>query len=295
MIDYSLAKKLEANGHQKALHQTPVKIEIRDASGELIATRYGESRYGVNRYVWDLRYDAPTSIDFETEPLEGKPPAFAQIGGPEVLPGTYSVSVTVDGHTENASAKVIADPNQRAAPDAQKQSLQLALEARAELDALNRMLNRISAMQSQLGGYRKTIETQENGMDASDRAAAKSQAPLLARGDALGKELGKLKDSVYDPKVQHKVFEDSLHQLSDLHDGLELDAGAVASLGTQAPTAPLLTIGAELKGEIEAKLAAYNSLLSGDVAAYNQAAYQAGAPTLAAGKPITVADPPQIH
>jgi hypothetical protein len=95
--------------------------------------------------------------------------------------------------------------------------------------------------------------------------------------------------------VQHKVFEDSLHQLSDLHDGLELDAGGVANLGLQAPTAPLLTIGAELKSEVEARLAAYNSLLSGDVAAYNQAAYQAGAPTLAAGKPITVADPPQIH
>ena len=211
------------------------------------------------------------------------------------MPGTYSVSVTVDGHTETASAKVIADPNQQAAPDAQKQSLQLALEARAELDALNRMLNRISAMQSQLDGYRKTVEMQENGMDASERAAAKSQAPFLARGEALGKELGKLKDSVYDPKVQHKVFEDSLHQLSDLHDGLELDAGGVASLGVQAPTAPLLAIGGELKAEVEAKLAAYNSLLSGDVAAYNQAAYQAGAPTLASGKPITVAGPPPVH
>ena len=295
VIDYSLAKKLDADKHQKALHQTPVKIEIRDSSGELMATRYGESRYGVNRFIWDLRYDAPTSIEFETEPLEGKPPAFAQLTGPEVMPGTYSVSVTVDGHTETGSAKVIADPNQPPAPDAQKQSLLLALEGRAELDALNRMLNRISAMQSQLGDYRKTVETQENAMDASERAAAKSQAPLLARGDALDKELGKLKDSAYDPKVQHKVFEDSLHQLADLHDGLELDAGALAGLGVQAPTAPLLAIGAELKGEVEAKLAAYNSLLSGDVAAYNQAAYQAGAPTLAAGKPITVAEPPQIH
>jgi photosystem II stability/assembly factor-like uncharacterized protein len=295
VIDYSLAKKLEADKHQKALHQTPVKIEIRDASGELIARRYGESRYGVNRFIWDLRYDAPTSIDFETQPLEGKLPAFAQLGGPEVMPGTYSISVTVDGHTETASAKVIADPNQAPASDAQKQSLQLALEARAELDALNRMLNRISAMQSQLDGYRKTVETQENGMDAAERDAARAQAPLLASGDALGKELGQLKDSVYDPKVQHKVFEDSLHQLSDLHDALELDAGAVAGLGVQAPTAPLLAIGAELKSQVEAKIAAYNSLLSGDVAAYNQAAYQAGAPTLAAGKPITVAEPPQIH
>jgi len=295
VIDYSLAKKLEADKQQKALHHSPVKIEIRDGSGELIATRYGGSDYGVNRYVWDMTYDAAASTDFETEPLEGKPPAWAQPHGPEVLPGTYSVSVTVNGHTETASATVIADPNQRPALAAQKQSLQLALQARAEMDALDRMLNRISAMQSQLDDYRKTVEMGANGIDASDRALAKSQAPLLARGQALGKELGKLKDSMYDPKVQHKVMEDSLHQLTDLHDGLEMDEGVLAGLGVQAPTAPLLAIGEELKGELDAKLAAYNSLLSGDVAAYNQAAYQAGAPTLSAGKPIEVAAPPQIH
>jgi photosystem II stability/assembly factor-like uncharacterized protein len=295
VVDYSLPKTLKADKQQKALHQTPVKIEVRDSSGQLIATRYGESKYGVNRYVWDMTYDAAATTDFESEPLEGKPPAWAQPHGPEVLPGTYSVSVTVDGHTETASARVVADPNQKPAPAAQKQSLQLALEARAEVDALNRMLNRLSAMQSQLDGFQKTVETEANGIDASERALAKSQEPLVTRGKALGKELGKLKDSVYDPKVQHKVIEDSLHQLTDLHDALEADANALAGLGLQAPTGPLIAIGTELKGQLDAKLAAYNSLLSGDVAAYNQAAFAAGAPTLAAGKPIEVSAPPQIN
>ncbi|MGH8169349.1 MAG: hypothetical protein ACRETJ_02285, partial [Steroidobacteraceae bacterium] len=142
---------------------------------------------------------------------------------------------------------------------------------------------------------RKAVDAQENGIDQSVRAAAKAQSALLARGDALGKELGKLKDSVYDPKVQHKVMEDSLHQLTDLHDALEMKESVVAGLGVQAPTGPLLAISAELKGELDAKLGAYNALLSGDVAAYNQAAFAAGAPTLSAGKPITVAALPEIH
>jgi hypothetical protein len=212
-----------------------------------------------------------------------------------VLPGTYAVSVTVDGHTETATAHVTADPNQPPATAAQRRSLELALAARAQVDALNRMLNHISAMQSQLAAYRKTVEAEGNSIDPAERAQAQSQAPLLARGKALDKELGKLKDAVYQPKVQHKVPEDSLHQLTDLHDGLEMAAGALSGLGVQAPTAPLLAISAELKGALDAKLAAYNALLSGDVAAYNQAAYAAGAPTLAAGKPITVAAPPPIH
>jgi photosystem II stability/assembly factor-like uncharacterized protein len=294
-IDYSLPQKLKASKQQKALEQTPVKIEIRDSSGELIATRYGESQYGVNRYIWDMRYDKPAAIDFESSPLEGKAPSFEQFTGPEVLPGTYSVSVTVAGHTETATARVIADPNQPPAPAAQRRSLELALEARSQLDAMNRMLDRISAMQAQLDAYRKTVQTQANGIDPADRALAKSQAPLLARGESLGKELGQLKDSVYDPKVQHRVGEDSLHQLTDLHDALEANASSLAGLGVQAPTEPLLAIESQLTGELDGKLAAYNALLSGDVAAYDQAANSAGAPTLAPGKPITVAAPPQIH
>jgi len=295
VIDYSLPKTLKPDAKQKALHQTAVKIEIRDASGQLIATRFGEAHHGVNRYVWDLRYDKPTPTNFEPQPLEGKPPAWAAVAGPQVLPGTYSVSVTAEGHTETASAHVIADPNQPPALAAQRQSLKLALEARAQVDALNIMLNRISAMQSQLAGYRKTVEAQTNGIDAEQREQAKAQQPLLASGEKLDKELGKLKDSVYDPKVQHKVMEDNLHQLTDLHDALELNASVLASLGVQAPTAPLLAMESELTGKLNAKLAEFNSLLSGDVAAYDKAAYAAGAPTLAAGKPITVAAPPPIH
>jgi photosystem II stability/assembly factor-like uncharacterized protein len=295
VIDYSLPKKLEADKQQKALHQTPVKIEIRDASGTLIATHYGKSQYGFNRFVWNMRYDMPTRLDFEKPALQGKAPVFGRQGGPDVLPGTYSINVTADGHSETATARVAGDPNHPPVLAAQGHSLQLALEARAQVDALNRMLNRISAMQSQLSDYRKTVERQANSIDASERALAKSQAPLLSRAEALGKELGRLKDSAYNPKVQHTASEDAIHQLTDLHGALQRNASSFASLGDHEPTAPMLAMLAQLKGKLDAKLSAYNSLLSGDVAAYNKAAYAAGAPTLAVGKPITVAAVPQIQ
>ena len=70
-----------------------------------------------------------------------------------------------------------------------------------------------------------------------ERARGEIAGGAARPGEALGKELGKLKDSVYEPKVQHKVMEDSLHQLTDLHDALEMNAGVLASLGVQAPTA----------------------------------------------------------
>ena len=294
VIDYSLPQRLRASRPQKALHQTPVKIQIRDSRGELIATRYGPAGFGLNRYVWNMRYDRPATIDFEKPPLQGKPPAWALLFEPQVLPGTYSVSVTAAGRTETATARVMADPNQPPALAAQRRALQVALEARAQVDALNRMLNRISAMQSELAAYRGTVESESNSIDPARQAQARSAAPLLARGKTLEQELSRLKDSVYNPKVQHKVMEDNLHQLMDLHDALEMNASTLAGLGVQAPTAPLLAIEKELSGELDAKLAEYNALLAGEVAAYDRAAYSAGAPTLGAGRPIEVATPPRI-
>ena len=294
-VDYSLPKKLEADAEQKKLEQTPVKIEVHDAQGRLIATRYGESKYGVNRYVWDMRYDGPTETDFEKPALEGKAPDWARgLKGPEVLPGAYTVSITAGGHTESAQAQVIADPNQPPALDAQRQSLQMALAARSQADAFNRMLNRISAMQSQLEQYQTSVAKQAMSGDPSQQAQARSQEALVARAKSLGKELSKLKDSAYEPKVQHKVMEDELHRLTDLHGAAEAMADAFGELGTQAPTAPLREIQNEVTAKLTAKLAEYNALLAGDVAAYNQAAYAAGAPTLAAGKPIEVAATPPI-
>ncbi len=294
-VDYSLPKKLEADAAQKKLEQTPVKIEVHDAQGRLIATRYGESKYGINRYVWDMRYDGPTETDFEQPALEGKAPDWARgLQGPEVLPGAYTISVTAAGHTESVQAHVIADPNLPPALDAQRQTLQMALAARSQADAFNRMLNRISAMQTQLEQYQTAVAKQAMSGDPSQQAQARSEEALVAQAKSLAKELSTLKDSAYEPKVQHKVMEDELHQLTDLHGAAEAMASAFGDLGTQAPTPPLVEIQHEVTAKLTAKIAEYNALLGGDIAAYNQAAYAAGAPTLAAGKPIEVAAPPTI-
>ncbi|MDE2347031.1 MAG: hypothetical protein KGL92_00870 [Gammaproteobacteria bacterium] len=294
-LDYSLPKKLKADEQQKALHQTPVKIEIRDAHGRLIARRYGPSKFGVNRFVWDLRYDGPGDVDFEPPAIiDAKNDAAQKVQGPEVMPGTYSVSVTAAGHTDTAEVQVIADPNQAPATDGQRQALALALLARSQVDAVNRMLNRLSAMQAQLTQYRKSVAAEAISIDPAQQAHAAAQSALAAQAKDLDGELGRFKDSVYSPKVQHRVFEDDLHQLTDLQGAVESMAQNLGGLGTQAPTAPMVELETELTTRLNSKLAAYNALLGGAVASFDQAAYAAGAPTLSAGKPIEVAAPPAL-
>src|SRR5262249_67394 len=69
---------------------------------------------GMNRFVWDLRYGLPPS----DEPAGGR--TIAQ--GPQVLPGTYQLKLTVAGKSYTQPLKVTLDPQSTATPaDLQKQ------------------------------------------------------------------------------------------------------------------------------------------------------------------------------
>lgn len=73
---------------------------------------------GENRTNWDLRYDAPHSLShsFEINANPGLTPASPL--GPVVLPGTYTLKLTVDGRSYTQTLNVLPDPRTTAAPAA---------------------------------------------------------------------------------------------------------------------------------------------------------------------------------
>ena len=111
-----------------------VSLEILDASGALVRrfstrdpqppaagpTQFPEywlaspprltARRGMNRFVWDLRYPSPPVLrpEFTIAALPGATPALPQ--GPQVIPGTYTVKLTVDGRVSTQSLIVKMDP-----------------------------------------------------------------------------------------------------------------------------------------------------------------------------------------
>ena len=64
-------------------YEEAVEITIRDAAGNVVRTLGGPARRGLNRLMWDLRIGPPYE-DAVAEPL-----------GPAVLPGEYSVDLTL--------------------------------------------------------------------------------------------------------------------------------------------------------------------------------------------------------
>jgi photosystem II stability/assembly factor-like uncharacterized protein len=65
---------------------------------------------GMHRWVWDLRATAPmaTHYDYPISAVPHRTPLNPQ--GPLVTPGTYTVRLTVDGHSESAPLVVKMDP-----------------------------------------------------------------------------------------------------------------------------------------------------------------------------------------
>jgi hypothetical protein len=81
---------------------------------------------GVNRFVWDLRYELP--------PVEEGTGGRTVPQGPQVLPGTYQVKLTVAGKSYTQPLKVMPDPRSNATPaDLQKQ-FDLSMSIRRDME-----------------------------------------------------------------------------------------------------------------------------------------------------------------
>jgi hypothetical protein len=289
VIDYRLPKRLRAGKAGKALHQTAVRIEIRDARGQLSAARYGPSRFGLDRYVGNMRYERPTRRDFEQLPLLGTPARACGAAGNRC--GQRECRRTDRGRDRPCRRRPesAAGPGRSAQrPAARPHSPRPGgrAEPHAEPDQRHASAARSLLQHGRVGGERHRSRSAETGA---------GRGGLVARGESLGTALDRLTDSIDTRKVQHTVLEDNLHPLTDLHDALEMNASRLAGPAVQAPTAPRVAIAKELTCELDAKLTEYNGLLAGRVAAYNRVAYAAGFPTLGGGKPITPAAAALVH
>jgi photosystem II stability/assembly factor-like uncharacterized protein len=280
VIDYMLKSELKPTPEQKKEHQSPVKITIEDAHGNPVTTDYGPSKEGINRYVWNMRYEGPVSLKYEKMPERSE--YFNPNRGPSVIPGTYRITVTVDGQTQTQEAKVLPDPNLHVEPAVFEAQTKAGLEARNAVSAVNEMINRIDLMNKEVGDFDALVQ------HSDDKELEAKQKPLIERGKELSKKLTALKDEVLTPGVQRNVPEDGIHELARLQSELARMAYEVSGSYGELPSPLALEKLQRLTGELDAHLKAFNELVKTEVAGYNKAAESAGAPTLFAGSAIEV-------
>jgi hypothetical protein len=229
-----------------------LKLRFLDASGKLVKefssadepkvavpVAEGEERApevklpaaaGLNRFVWDMRYSDATGFP-------GLILWASNLRGPLVVPGNYTVELTVDGHTERQPFVIRKDPRASTTSDDFSKQLELQLQIRDKVSLANQTVINIRNEKHQLASYvsgdlEVVSDASRISADLSGVENAIYQTKLQSTKDPLNYPV-KLNNkltallstvSVSDshPTAQsYEVFEDLSSQLKQQLDGLE--------------------------------------------------------------------------
>jgi hypothetical protein len=203
----------------------------------------------MHRWVWDLRATAPTAPHYEypISAVPGRTPLTPQ--GPLVLPGTYSVKLTVDGKSETQPLTVKMDPRVHTSP--------------ADLEALH------TAEVAACAAFDAAAKADLAAHSVEEQLGATGNAPLT---DQLAPYAKSLK----------AVLEGGAQQ----GPGLDAVTGAAGQVYTQfdqadePPTQALLTAASKTGDESKAAVAAWEDFRAKQLPALNDVLRKAGRPAI---------------
>ena len=239
---------------EKAQHDTTAtrgrkkKIESADSVSYAPSDSVVSTRAGMNRFVWNLRYEDVKHI---TDILID----YGTISGPMVQPGTYTAKLTVDGKSYTQPFVVVNDPRTHVSvADIQAQA-NAWFTLRDKLDSTVTSANHIETMEKQLDARVDQVKKQPYASRVS--SAAK---PLRAKLEAIRAEL---------VEVHSHADEITLHFPVKIYNKL-LTVNVQLLTGDNAPTQSQLESLKELSGELDVQLQKLRALENGDVGAFNR-------------------------
>jgi hypothetical protein len=138
----------------------PPALEFLDSAGHVVAHVTGSNDAGVNRVWWDLTEDGPvlwrSARDWNKGPSEG----------PNVLPGTYSARLRLQGRVFSRTFSVKPDPRARWSQTEYVARHQIVRELDDELSAIDVKLNALDAQGLQdSAAYRALTSNPVNSED----------------------------------------------------------------------------------------------------------------------------------
>ena len=204
------------------------------------------TRQGMNRFVWNLRYDDPVQIPGAF--YSGEAPR-----GPIALPGKYTLRLSYAGYTQSVPLELRVDPRVKGPLDGLKQKFALAMEVYHDQDALHRAVNDIRAFKASAAA-------------AASRAAGHRESRALAtEGDRLVAEASRIEGRLM--QVNAKGSEANLNFPGMLNEQIYSFAGLLDDADT-APNAQETETYAELHSQLATQLGAWSTLRSTKIAAF---------------------------
>jgi photosystem II stability/assembly factor-like uncharacterized protein len=119
---------------------------------------------GLNRFVWDLRYERPRALRFSYSIAAAfGEDAIMQPEGPLALPGTYQVRLSVDGRTYTAPLEVKMDPRVHVSPVELSQQLALEMKISDGLEQSFGAVQQINRLREQLKELQSKLKSDQDG------------------------------------------------------------------------------------------------------------------------------------
>ncbi|PCE66322.1 WD40/YVTN/BNR-like repeat-containing protein [Sediminicola luteus] len=155
-INYFLKDSTEAD----------IQIQILSSEKEVVRTLKGTGKKGINRVMWDLRYEPTYKPKLRTSP-PGRP--WVQLNGegwrplvtwdldlwrgqfgPKVVPDTYSVKLIIEGQEYTQKVAVLKDPDSEGDLESITKQVALSLELRDAINQAVEMINSVEVLRKEL-------------------------------------------------------------------------------------------------------------------------------------------------
>jgi len=200
---------------------------------------------GMNRVLWDLRYEGARSFP-------GLIMWAASTRGPIAAPGRYQVRVTALGETKTAAFSVKRNPGVAGVTDADlHEQFRFAREISDKVTLANTTVMRIRSLKREI-------------TDRSDKA--RRPAVSTAAG-ALTKKLTDIEGEIYQHRNQSN--QDPLNYPIRLNNKLAALQGGVESADSR-PTDQSYTVFKELSSRLDAEIGKLEAVAKADLAAFNR-------------------------
>ena len=192
--------------------KTTKEVQPPEWPDRLVPTDLIPAHAGMNRLIWDLRWNDPVQI----------PGAFYEDQaprGPLVAPGRYEIRLTLGDKSRSASLTVIADPRVANSDAAIAAKTSLALATYRDIDTLHRAVNDIRARRRELKTSSASRETdlklagiEEALMQVKMNGSEANLAFPGMLNEQFAAFAGTLEDADTLPTRQQQALYESLHQ-----------------------------------------------------------------------------------
>ncbi|MDQ3696134.1 MAG: glycosyl hydrolase [Chloroflexota bacterium] len=208
------------------------------------------AKAGVNRFVWNLRYPGPATVDAgDLQPRE-------RDHGPLAVPGVYQVRLTVGDEERTVPFEVQLDPRVGTSAGDLVAQRDFLLDVRDRLSQNNQLLNRVDALRGQIAAW-------------SERTR---EPAITARLDELSEALDAMRSELIDvhwagPQLWPTGLHEKLNALLESADGADF-----------APPRQARDVLAQLGRHLDELHARFDNLNHTRVAALNDAIRAANLP-----------------